>query len=85
MTYLFRVDFFSFFKLRLESVLGSSLYHYFLLKMSKRLFHVPSHTVTSNCGTLTEKASEFLDHHLETIMKPQESYVKKINDFLKKI
>lgn len=53
--------------------------------MSKRLFHVPSHTVTSNCGTLTEKASEFLDHHLETIMKPQESYVKKINDFLKKI
>ena len=28
MTYLFRVDFFSFFKLGLESVLGSSLYHY---------------------------------------------------------
>ena len=41
--------------------------------------------VISNCGTPTEKASEFLDHHLQPIMKPVVSYIKDTNDFLFKL
>ena len=41
--------------------------------------------VISNCGTPTEKASEFLDHHLQPIMKPGVSYIKDTNDFLFKL
>ena len=39
----------------------------------------------SNCGTPTEKASEFLDHHLQPIMKSRVSYIKDTNDFLFKL
>ena len=41
---------------------------YFLLKIHKRLSNVPGCPVISNCGTLTEKASEFLDYHLKLVM-----------------
>ena len=41
---------------------------YFLLKIHKRLFNGPRRAVISNCGTPTEKASEFLDSHLKTTM-----------------
>ena len=40
------------------------------------LFDVPGRRVISNCGTPTEKVSEFLDHHLQLVMKGCRSYVK---------
>ena len=39
----------------------------------------------SNCGTPTEKASEFLDSHLKTIMQESWSYIKESADFINKI
>ena len=39
----------------------------------------------SNCGTLTEKASEFLDSNLKTIMQESWSYFKNSADFINKI
>ena len=37
---------------------------YLLPKIHKRLSNVPGRPVISNCGTPTEKVSEYLDHHL---------------------
>ena len=42
---------------------------YLLPKIHKRLSNVPGRPVISNCGTPTEKVSEFLDHHLKPIMQ----------------
>ena len=42
---------------------------YILSKIHKRLFTLPGYPVISNCGTLTEKASEFLDHHLKPVIQ----------------
>ena len=36
------------------------------IQIHKRLISVPARPVTSNCGTSIEKASEFLDHHLQS-------------------
>ena len=58
---------------------------YLLLKFHKRLYEVPRWPVISNCGTPTEKASEFLDHHLKQVMQDGESYIKDAGDFLNKI
>ena len=58
---------------------------YLLPKIHKRLDNVPGRPVISNCGTPTEKASEFLDHHLQPIMKSRVSYIKDTNDFLFKL
>ena len=58
---------------------------YLLPKIHKRLDNVPGRPVISNCGTPTEKASEFLDHHLQPIMKSGVSYIKDTNDFLFKL
>ena len=57
---------------------------YLLPKIHKRLCNVPEHPVISNCGTSTEKMSEFLDHHLQPVMKGGNYYVKDTNNFLKK-
>ena len=54
---------------------------YLLPKIHKRLVNVPGRPVISNCGTPTDKASEFLDHHLQSFMKSSTSYVKDTNDF----
>ena len=54
-------------------------------KIQKRLFNVPDRPVSSNCGTTTEKASEFLDSHLKTIMLENWSYIKDSADFMNKI
>ena len=40
---------------------------YPLSKIHKRLYNVPGRPVISNCGTPTDKVSEFLDHHLKPI------------------
>ena len=58
---------------------------YLLPKIHKRLKNVPGRPVISNCGTPTEKASEFLDHHHKPVMQSGWSYIKDSGDFLKKI
>ena len=42
---------------------------YFLPKIHKRLSAVPGRPVISNCGTPTEKVSEYLDYILKPIMQ----------------
>ena len=58
---------------------------YLLPKIHKRLYNVPGRPVISNCGTPTEKASEFLDNQLKEVMQNGWSYIKDSNDFIKKI
>ena len=41
---------------------------YLLPKIHQRLFNVPGRPVTSNCGSPTEKVSEFLGSHLKGVM-----------------
>ena len=49
---------------------------YLLPKIHKRLHNVPGRPVISNCGTPTEKASDFLDYHFKPIMQRGKSYIK---------
>ena len=42
---------------------------YLLPKINKRLHNVPGRPVISNCGTPTEKVTEFLDYHLKPVMQ----------------
>ena len=58
---------------------------YLLPKIHKQLSNVPGGPVISNCGTPTEKVSEFLDNHLQPIMKKGLSYIKNSSDFINKI
>ena len=58
---------------------------YLLPKIHKRLSDVPGRPVISNCGTPTEKASEFVDFHLKPIMQNGWSYIRDSNDFINKI
>ena len=53
-----------------------------MLRYTKGLCKVPGRPVISNCGTPTEKVSEFLDYHLQPIMKQGESYIRNTGDFL---
>ena len=54
-------------KLKLVTDLGKL---YLLPKIHKRFHNVPGRPVISNCGTPTEKASEFLDFHLKPLRVP---------------
>ena len=54
---------------------------YLLPKIHKRLDNVPGRPVISNCGTPTE----FLNHHLQPIVKSGVSYIKDTNNFLFKL
>ena len=58
---------------------------YLLSKIHKRLENVPGPPVISNCGTPTEKVSEFLDYHLKLTMQSAKSYIKDTSDFLRKL
>ena len=58
---------------------------YLLPKIHKRLYDVPGRPVISNCGTPTEKVSEFLDNQLKPVMREGMSYIKDSNDFMHKI
>ena len=58
---------------------------YLLPKIHKCLANVPGRPVISNCATPTEKASEFLDHHLNPVMQKGKSYIKDSGDFINKI
>ena len=57
---------------------------YLLPKIHKHLVKVPGRPVISNCSMRTEKASEFLDHHLKPIMRSDMSLIKDTNGFLLK-
>ena len=41
-----------------------------------RYTKVPRQPVISSCGTTTKKISEFLDNHLQSLMKQRETYEK---------
>ena len=56
-----------------------------LPKIHKRLEYVPGRPVISNCGTPTEKESDFLDSQLKPVMQSSRSYIKDSGDFIKKI
>ena len=58
---------------------------YLLPKIHKPLGNVPGRPVISNCGTTTEKVSEFLDYHLKPVMQSAKSYIKDTSDFLRKL
>ena len=58
---------------------------YLLPKIHKRLSKVPGRPVISNCGTPTEKVSEFLDHCLQPLMKEGKLHIKDTADFLDKL
>ena len=55
---------------------------YLLPKIHKGLFKVPGRMVISNCRIPNEKVSEFLDHHLQRLMRQGESYKRDTGDFL---
>ena len=48
---------------------------YLLPKIHKILYNVPGRPVTSNCGSPTEKVSEFLDNHFKGIIQTSLFYV----------
>ena len=58
---------------------------YLLPKIHKRLYNVLGRPVISNCGTPTQKVSEFLDNHLKPAMQEGISFIKDSNDFKHKI
>ena len=51
----------------------------------QRLRSLPGKPVVSNCGTPTEKVSEYLDHILKLIMQENWSYIKDSGDLLKEV
>ena len=57
---------------------------YLLPKIHQRLYNVTGRPIMPNCGTPTEKVSEFLDYHLQSVMKSGKSYMKDTRDFLEK-
>ena len=58
---------------------------YLLPKIHKRMENVPGRPVVSNCGTATERLSEFVDFHLQPIIKILPHVIKDISDFLCKL
>ena len=58
---------------------------YFLHKIHKRLSNVPGRPVITNCQTPTVKVTEFLDNHLQPIMRKVLPYVKDLSDFINTI
>ena len=58
---------------------------YLLLNIHKSLTKVPGRPVILNSGMSTQKISEFLNHHLHSLMKQGESYMKDTGDFLRKL
>ena len=57
---------------------------YLLPKIHKRLPNVPRRPVISNCGAPIEKVSEFLDSHMQPIIRIGWSYSKYSQDFINK-
>ena len=49
------------------------------------MLNISDRSVISNYGTPTKKVSEFLDSHLQHIMRKGLSYIKDFGDFISKI
>ena len=58
---------------------------YLLPKIHKHLVNAPSQPVILNCGMPTEKASEFLDHHLQPIKKSGTSTLRTLMNFCRNL
>ena len=58
---------------------------YLLPEIHMRPFNVPGRPVIFNCGTPTEKVSEFLDHHLKPVMQKGLFYIRDSQHCLEKI
>ena len=58
---------------------------YLLRKISKRLYNVTGRPVASNRDTPTDKASKFLDNHLQPITQNSWSYIRDSQDFIDKV
>ena len=58
---------------------------YLLPKIQKWLHNVPGRPIISNCGTPTEKVSEFLDFHLKPLMRSGCSHLRDSGDFIDKL
>ena len=56
-----------------------------LPEIHRGLCKVLGRPVISICEILTEKVLEFLDHHLQPIVKQAESYIRDTGDFLAKL
>ena len=56
-----------------------------MLPKIRKMIYVLGRPVISNCGTTTEKVSEFLDNQLKPVMREGMSYIKDSNDFMHKI
>ena len=57
---------------------------YFLPKIHQTLSNDPGRPAISNCGTPTEKASEFLNYYLKTLIQSSLSYIKDSADFIER-
>ena len=49
------------------------------------IYNIPGRSVISNCGTPTEKASEFLDFHINPLMQSGWSYIRNSGNFIDKM
>ena len=76
------MKFYDFYKFKKTTKLGK---FYLLPKIHKRLENIPGRAIISNRGAPTEKATEFIDFHLKSIMQNGASYIKDSNDFKSKI
>ena len=57
---------------------------YLLPKIDNRLSNALGRPVISNCEVSTEKVSEFLDSHMQPMMRKGWSYIKDSQDFINK-
>ena len=53
--------------------------------MHNQLLNAPGRLATRNCGTPAGNVTEFLDNHLQPIMRKVLSYIKDSGDFINKI
>ena len=58
---------------------------YLLPKIHKRLSNVPGRPVISNCGTATERISEFVDFNIQLLVKNITSIILATNHFLQRL
>ena len=58
---------------------------YLLPEIHKRLENVPGRPVISNCGTATERISEFLNFHIQPLVEGVPSVIKDSTHFLQRL
>ena len=80
-------------KIRIRGDLSNDTLNYFLVKdpkfamfyllpkIHKRLHNVPGGPVISNCGFYPGNISSVLDHHLQSIAKKVNSFIKDTSHF----